>query len=261
MEIISAKKGVIRQEEKNAPVQWPYYDLLLVHEGELSVAFDDAVVTLKNGDSLLISPGNRFSVSTLVGDSSVSVHYFNGDEYAAYPFAFITCPKLNAKLVEDLVELSLAHSDLSPAAHKLFIAPMIQSAVSLILMGELHFSMLLDREDRVEKVMAEIHSHPDITLSVAGLCSLAGVSESHLRTLFKKQTGIPLGQYLKRTVMQQAARQLTSTSLPIKQISADCGYSDTSQFYRAFSRHFHQTPLSFREKYSLTGILHPFPGE
>ena len=74
------------------------------------------------------------------------------------------------------------------------------------------------------------------------------ISNSHLQHLFKKATGVALGQALTEKRLQKAARLLATTNLRIKEIAFAVGYEHTSSFTRAFERRFAQTPRHFRIK-------------
>ena len=72
------------------------------------------------------------------------------------------------------------------------------------------------------------------------------ISNSHLQHLFKKATGVALGQALAEKRLQKAARLLATTNLRIKEIACAVGYEHTSSFTRAFERRFAQAPRHFR---------------
>jgi len=72
------------------------------------------------------------------------------------------------------------------------------------------------------------------------------LSNSHLQRLFKKATGVALGQALNERRLQKAAQLLATTNLRIKEIACAVGYEHTSSFTRAFEKRFEQAPRSFR---------------
>lgn len=76
------------------------------------------------------------------------------------------------------------------------------------------------------------------------------ISNSHLQHLFKKATGVALGQALAEKRLQKAARLLATTNLRIKEIACAVGYEHTSSFTRAFERRFAQAPRHFRIKHA-----------
>jgi AraC-like DNA-binding protein len=83
-----------------------------------------------------------------------------------------------------------------------------------------------------------------ITLSDAS--RLLGLSESHMRRLFSRETGSTFAQYLRDIRMKRALTSLNDLNRSIKTIAADCGYRDVSNFYRDFKRVHGKTPRRAR---------------
>lgn len=63
-----------------------------------------------------------------------------------------------------------------------------------------------------------------------------GLSESHLRERFRRETGLSLGRYLREARLRQAALWLREEGLSVKAAAARAGYPDPFSFSRAFRR-------------------------
>lgn len=73
-------------------------------------------------------------------------------------------------------------------------------------------------------------------------------SNEHLSRIFKNLTGYTLKYYCQQMQMQEAARLLQSTNLPISQISTSLGYENRTHFYKVFRNIFQATPAEYRAK-------------
>jgi two-component system, response regulator YesN len=106
-----------------------------------------------------------------------------------------------------------------------------------------------DRVDTPEfftAVDAYIDANFAKALSLQGLCSTFGISQTYMSKMFRKYTGLSFSGYVKQVRVQKAKELLTTQrSLKIKDIAAMVGIRD--QFY--FSRLFHtvtgMTPSEF----------------
>jgi len=85
---------------------------------------------------------------------------------------------------------------------------------------------------------------PDIA-EVAGLC---GVSDRHLRRLFKETTDRTIYEHARDIWTAKAKRMLSDTELPLKEISARLGFSDPGSFSVAFRRASGVAPRRFRQQ-------------
>jgi transcriptional regulator GlxA family with amidase domain len=74
------------------------------------------------------------------------------------------------------------------------------------------------------------------------------LSPCYLQRLFKKETGVRLGEWLGEQRLQRAARLLANSYLSIKEITHAVGYEHTSSFNRAFERRFLQAPAHYRKQ-------------
>ncbi len=83
-------------------------------------------------------------------------------------------------------------------------------------------------------------------LSVATLASQAGVSREHLSRTFQKCLHESPQQVIRERKMQRASYLLKDTDIPIKQIASRLGYSDYTNFIRAFRQVMGKTPHDFR---------------
>ena len=76
---------------------------------------------------------------------------------------------------------------------------------------------------------------------------MAGMSSYQLDRRMKRIYGLPTGQWLLKSRIDQACRQLLKTEIPVVEIAMDCGYQDQSAFTRQFRRTTGQTPSAFRK--------------
>jgi AraC family transcriptional regulator len=87
---------------------------------------------------------------------------------------------------------------------------------------------------------------PKITQELTTLC---GVSARHLRRQFKQTMGRTLGTYRRETCLEKAKSQLWNTTLPIKTIACQLGFSDAGAFCSLFRRTIGVTPRAFRQQF------------
>ncbi len=75
----------------------------------------------------------------------------------------------------------------------------------------------------------------------------AGINHTSLTHLFNDELGMTPVGYLWHHRVQVAAKQLEFTLLPIKDISARCGFKTVQHFSRKFLSATGETPSEFRE--------------
>ena len=78
----------------------------------------------------------------------------------------------------------------------------------------------------------------------------AGVHPAHLSREFRRHFGCTPGEYGRRIRVEQAKTKLSTTKLPLAEISLSTGFSDQAHFSRAFKRYTGSTPLEYRSNFN-----------
>lgn len=98
----------------------------------------------------------------------------------------------------------------------------------------------------IHKTLVCIDANLASDLSLHALAATLNVSPGYLSSLFAKEVGTTLTEYVTRKKMDQARRLLRGTVLQIQTISQYCGFQDLNYFSKTFKRYNHCTPTKFR---------------
>ena len=101
---------------------------------------------------------------------------------------------------------------------------------------------------KVQKVIDHMNANLHRKLVLKGLAKLARLSRSRLCCVFKEETGMSVGRYLKSLRIAKAGDLLETTSLSTKEIRSSVGILDHSHFVRDFKKRHDVTPSEYREK-------------
>jgi AraC family transcriptional regulator len=93
------------------------------------------------------------------------------------------------------------------------------------------------------RVLTEfIESNLDQKLQLADLATVAGVSVTRLKTLFRNSTGVPVHQYVIRRRVEYARALLATTATPASDVAALAGFSHQSHMASTMRRLLGHTP-------------------
>jgi len=87
------------------------------------------------------------------------------------------------------------------------------------------------------------------------MAEIVNLSPSRLRYLFKKETGVAPGHYLRTFRLEQAKELLEKTFLSVKEITRRVGVNDQSHFIREFKKAYGLTPAQYRTSRGLTNYV------
>lgn len=100
-----------------------------------------------------------------------------------------------------------------------------------------------------ERALAAAHyieRRAEAPLTLDEVAASIGVSAFHLMRIFRRAIGVTPHQYLMRVRLLRAVQMLRDTEQPVTTIAYDAGWSDLSNFTRAFRREIGCSPGRFR---------------
>lgn len=108
---------------------------------------------------------------------------------------------------------------------------------------------------QLRRIRAYVDSHPGLEADLGELAALCGISDRHLRRLFKQTTRQTLHEYIRDRWVERAKSMLCDTDMPLKEISSRMGFGDPSSFSMAFRRATGAAPRTFRQQFAKGGFV------
>ena len=99
----------------------------------------------------------------------------------------------------------------------------------------------------VQKVIALVDFDITADLSLSSQAEMLNVNASYLSTLFKKEMGVTLTEYVTKRRIEHASFLLITTNLQIQTIAQNCGIYDVNYFTKMFKKLTGKTPKEHRE--------------
>lgn len=104
-------------------------------------------------------------------------------------------------------------------------------------------------DKNVEELLKYIEKNYMNPLSVSNIISISPFSRRVLEKLFKKETGIPIYQYIQQFRVEKFAELLITTNLPLIDAAYQCGFDDYKNISRIFAKAKGFTPLQYKKKF------------
>lgn len=101
-------------------------------------------------------------------------------------------------------------------------------------------------DPRIQEVIDSIAGDPRRNPSLIEMAESVRLSPSRFSHLFKVDTGLSPGRYLKQLRMERARELLETTSMKIKDIRDAVGVGDASHFVREFRKLYGASPTEYR---------------
>ncbi|MBQ7296241.1 MAG: helix-turn-helix transcriptional regulator [Clostridia bacterium] len=127
-----------------------------------------------------------------------------------------------------------------------------------MLWGEMAYAyckLVKDHKDKgysplIKNVVMLIDSDLTADLSLKGIADALGANASYLSSVFKKETGQTLTDFVNMKRISHAKYLLTNTDLSVSTVGQHCGITDNNYFSKIFKKHTGKTPKEFRIRQS-----------
>ncbi len=106
-----------------------------------------------------------------------------------------------------------------------------------------------DYSQLVQYIIARVDHDLTDDLSLKANAEALNVNASYLSSLFKKETGSTLTDYVNRKRIEHAIYLLSSTDIPISAVGQRCGIQDDNYFTKIFKKYTSMSPKQYRQQW------------
>jgi AraC-like DNA-binding protein len=211
------------------------------------------------------------TIALLPADTTLTSHAIS-DEIELISINFdISIPFLISKKWSDLIHIPVQQRTQHMGEIRSMLLNMLEAEASLsvaksmilqgnlmLLLGELFEQSLQGRalsqsplytDQRIDALTEYLFLQETRIPPIRDLCDLVHLSESQLRKLFNKHTGLSPLQYIRHVKIEQSKRLLVHRNEHITEISRHLGFQDANYFSRIFKKNTGYTPQEYREKF------------
>lgn len=269
----SIYKGTISTSFPSIAVHWhEEVEVIIVIDGSCDYRIDLDKFTINKGDILIVSPQalhsfNLIPENTMTWVSFVfNINMLKSSDTDGTLLKYIA-PILNHEhelpyLINKnnscynkilyLIEYILFCYYEKEIAYELELKSLLFNLFSILYKNNLinkqstKSSLTFNTTDKIKIILNYINEHFAEDISINTLATLCDYSEYHFMRFFKKHIGLTCIQYINNLRLEKASILLTSSNMPITDISLDVGFDNLSYFNKLFKRKYKLTPKEFR---------------
>ena len=216
-----------------------FNELTFVIKGELNYLVNENSFSVKTGDCIFINAGSVRERSLSKNSDYVSFNFTEDCSFVSVEH-FINCitPEINL-IISACDEI---HGSYYSWEDK------IANAVSLII-KIIKDNQISNKENPlILKIKRFIMKNYSSKLSLARVAKEVGYSPNYCDTLFRKNTGHAITDFIIKERMKEAKRLLAEGVYSLKKIALTIGYEDYNYFTRTFKKQCGYTPSQYKSK-------------
>lgn len=237
------------------------YEFILVTEGVLGIADETRDFSVHPGEFLIMSP-TAFQHGTKNGNCSFYWMHFTAQSSASSQLSSwnshadtgsLFLPRQSPVKSSERIIILLKQLMDSDRSYK---NPVLNQALCTAVLCEVSCQCLssqslqvLSREQLLDDICNYISWHAGEELTISQIADYFGYNEKYLTTLFHKNRGLSLKQFVLETKMERAKFALSETNQTISQIAFGLGFKDVHNFSNAFKKKTDFSPSQYRQSY------------
>jgi len=229
----------------------PACEIIYVDYGTIYLTINETRLTLTAGECVFIPGGSEHS---FYGEKGVPFDFLNIMFRGEIPEELFSRPLPVSKNCLELMERLKMESIQNMPYCKEMIASYLSELIILFL-RQVNLSVP-DKEpeepyrrhyhsETVNKAMRILREEYMRPLNLLQLSKAVGISESHLRTLLRKETGENFSSILHKHRVEAAKHLLRESIYSLEEIAGAVGYQSLSFFFKIFKRFTGMTPKSY----------------
>ncbi|HHV96068.1 MAG TPA: AraC family transcriptional regulator [Clostridiaceae bacterium] len=237
-------------------------EICYLARGKQAYTVGDQIYTLKGGDVFITFPDEEHSTGINVEEKSVLYYIiidvrsnldsflsFNDEDGEKLAIALDQISKKNRHFKGcNELKVILDEIFLTYYSDKPFKKIAIQSLACrfFIKIIELESNIKQSIPEDISRTISYINENIHSNLELDELALLANLSLSRFKQKFKEVIGIPPGEYILRTKIEESKRLLRDTDRTITEIAHNLGFSSSQYFATVFKKFKNMTPSDFR---------------
>ena len=237
----------------------PHWNIIVVDEGEFLVRMGDATQrTLTRGQGVLIAPGLKHDIGM---QTTGVIRWADFDLLAwnAVPLAHFLCLQqwLTPEVCAVIGDLIITLNQINARRFNEGLTDLrrffnCQGQFIDLLLKDAAFTTnapnRLAAMQRIDTILAEIHTAPGRAWPRDKLCDMAGMGPTRLTAVFKEATGQTPVQFVAVRRLEHAANLLLTTDRSCAHIAEECGFFDGYHFSKRFKAYFGTSPSDYRQR-------------
>ncbi len=221
---LQAGEEVCRPLHTYGPAIREYYLIHYVKSGKGEL--------VKNGEKMTVGPGQAFLICP--GEMCI----YTADKADPWHYIWIG---FNGRLASDFEKRGDVFEVPGRLFEEMLGAENYNGCISEYLASKLFslyaklFAKQQGQKDYVAQVCNYIETNYSSQITVSGISETLGVERTYLSKLFRKKTGMSIGEYLMNIRFSHAEEFLKSGYM-VYEVATMCGYGDVSNFSRMYKR-------------------------
>lgn len=227
-------------------------ELIYLLEGEIKITVNNTEYILNKGEIAIVFPNTIHSYQSTV-DNKYIMMIVSTDLLYEYREIITKQNVQHPVIKKDNIDLDVVHCLKRLTKEKKALNSKIINSYIGVIIGHIFSKLTFNRTEVPEdlslpqRALIYMSENFKERFSLEDMARSLGISKCYLSTVFSKKLGINFNNYVNMLRINFAKNHLAYTTVPITEISYDCGFDSQRTFNRAFFKEQQCTPGEYRK--------------
>lgn len=209
----------------------PFIDLTLCVEGEMHYLYKGETITLRAGDGILIAPGAIFErfETPHPGALYASINIFSEENMELEIDGYLP----NVVNNDIMFLLDILKKEYPVVSEK---RPEKNLSLFNYIYNNIVETICNNENPHVKRIKQYIFDNLEEDMTLEKIASHVHLAPQYICTLFKKEVGTTIMQFILKARIEQAKKAIIATNEPISRIAEGCGFDDYCYFSHVFKK-------------------------
>lgn len=238
-----------------------FYEVLIVIEGEMMHHINEKTIKMKKGDMMFLRPHDHHYFEKIedIDCVAINIPFSNNTflemlsfthliEFSSLLFETQDPPKvtLNDNIVKNIILEFMTLDDMQGQNLKIYISKLRCTLSNMLTYFFTGVDEFLHLPEWFTVLCQEMHKKENFKLGVQKMLELTNRSYQHIGRTFKKYLNTTPTHYVNSLRIRYGVNLIINTDLPTTDVIYECGFNNSSQFFKLFKEFYNYTPKELR---------------
>ena len=238
-----------------------FYEVLIIIEGEMIHHINEKTIKMSKGDMMFLRPHDHHYFEKMEDCNCVAINIPFSDktfleilsfihfiEYSSLLFENVDPPQihLNEHIVKNIILEFQTLYNMQSQNLKIYISKLKCSLSNMLTYFFLGIDEFVHLPEWFTLLCQEMHKKENFRVGVSRMLELTDKSYQHIGRTFKKYLNQTPTHFVNQLRIRYGVNLIINTNLPTTDVVYECGFNNSSQFFKLFKETYNYTPKELK---------------
>jgi AraC family cel operon transcriptional repressor len=238
-----------------------FYEVLIVIKGQMTHHINEKTIIMKKGDMMFLRPHDHHYFEKLDNCDCIAINIPFSDvtfleilsfihliEYSSLLFETVDPPQvsLSSRVVDNAILEFQTLEDVQKQNLKIYISKLKCTLSNMLTYFFTGIDEFVHLPEWFTYLCQEMHKRENFQIGISRMLELTDKTYQHIGRTFKKYLNMTPTHFVNHLRIRYGVNLIINTNLPTTEVVYECGFNNSSQFFKLFKEFYNTTPKELK---------------